>query len=102
MFFRHKLEEKETEVKFTEEEMTKIKEIQQTYVDVQQSLGQLSVAKIRLGQQLNSLNEREGELKNKFTETQKGEQEFIGEVTKKYGDGNLDPQTGIFTAYKSE
>ena len=90
------------EVKFTEEEMNKIKEIQQTYVDVQQSLGQLSVARIRLEQQLNSLDGGENELKNKFIETQKGEQEFIGGLTKKYGDGTLDPETGIFTSNKSE
>ena len=90
------------EVKFTEEEMNKIKEIQQTYVDVQQSLGQLSVARIRLEQQLNSLDDSEDGLSKKFIDTQKSEKDFIDEITKKYGDGTLDPQTGIFKSNKSE
>ena len=42
------------EVKFTEKEMKTIKGFQQTYVDVQQQLGQLSIAKLRLEQQLSS------------------------------------------------
>ena len=43
------------ETKFTEDEMKKIKEFQQTYVNIQQALGQVSVAEIRLNQQLDSL-----------------------------------------------
>ena len=36
------------EVKFTEDEMKKIKEFQESYVTIQQNLGQLSIAKLRL------------------------------------------------------
>ena len=97
-----KLEEKSSEVKFTEEEMNKIKEFQQAYINVQQSLGQLSVNRIRLEQQLNSLDENEDKLTNLFVETQKDEQKFIEEITKKYGDGVLDPTSGIFKSNKVE
>jgi len=97
-----KLEEKSSEVKFTEEEMNKVKEFQQTYVTVQQSLGQLSVTRIRLEQQLNSLDENEDRLTNKFVETQKDEKEFIDKITEKYGDGVLDPISGIFKSNKVE
>ena len=90
------------EVKFTEEEMTKIKEIQQTYVEVQQSLGQLSVARLRLEQQLTSLNDGEDELRKRFIDTQSEEREFIDKITEKYGDGTLDPETGTFIPNKSE
>jgi len=90
------------EIKFIEEEMNKIKEFQEIYINAQQALGQVSVAKIRLEQQLDSLNNTENEIKNKFTETQKNEQEFIGKITEKYGDGTLNPETGTFTPNKSE
>ncbi len=97
-----KFEEKSSEVKFSEEEMNKIKEFQQTYVTVQQQLEQVSVAKIRLEQQINSLDNSEKDLKNKFVETQKNEQKFILEITEKYGDGTLNPETGTFIPNKSE
>ena len=40
------------------------------------------------------------DLQNKFTKTQKDEQKFIEEITKKYGDGTLNPETGTFIPNK--
>ena len=88
------------EVKFTEDEMKKIKEFQESYVTIQQQLGQISIAELRLNQQLKSLNESEVELKNKFVEVQQNEKSFIEEITKKYGDGTLDPNSGTFIPNK--
>ena len=88
------------EIKFTKDEMKKIKEFQESYVTIQQNLGQLSIAELRLNQQIESLHKSEDELKNKFAETQKGEQKFIEEITKKYGDGTLNPETGTFIPNK--
>ena len=92
-----KLAEKyENATKFSEEEMEVVKEIQQKYVDVQHKLGQLSVARIRLVQQLEALDNSESELKQSFVETQKSEKEFISSITEKYGDGVLNPTTGEY------
>ena len=55
--------------KFSEEEMKTVKEIQQRYVDVQHKLGQLSVAEIRLNQQLDALNITRTELNDTFIKT---------------------------------
>ncbi len=98
----NKVKEKEAEIKFTEEEMTKIKEIQQIYIDAQQLLGQLSISRLRLEQQLDQLVVNENELKGRFIDNQKIEKKFIDEITEKYGDGTLNPETGIFTSNKSE
>ena len=87
-------------IKFTEDEMKKIKEFQESYVTIQQNLGQLSIAKLRLNQQLESLDKSKEDLQNKFTKTQKDEQKFIEEITKKYGDGTLNPETGTFIPNK--
>ena len=93
-----KLAEKyENATKFSEEEMEVVKEIQQKYVDVQHKLGQLSVARIRLVQQLETLDKSEHELKQSFIDTQKSEKEFISSITEKYGDGVLNPTTGEYS-----
>ena len=89
------------EIKFTDDEMKKIKQFQESYVTIQQNLGQISIAELRLNQQLESLNNSENELKNKLVETQKNEQKFIEEITKKYGDGTLNPESGTFIPNKS-
>ena len=88
------------EVKFTEDEMKKIKKFQESYVTIQQNLGQISIAELKLNQQLKALGESEIELKNKFVEVQQDEKSFIEEITKKYGDGTLDPNSGTFIPNK--
>ena len=88
------------ETKFTKDEMKKIKEFQESYVTIQQNLGQISISELRLNQQLKALGESEVELKNKFVEVQQDEKSFIEEITKKYGDGTLDPNSGQFIPNK--
>ena len=87
----------DTEVKFTKEEMNQLTELQQTYAAVQNTLGQLSVSRIRLSQEIGSLDEAENKLRNDFVETQQKERDFVQSINKKYGDGNLDLNTGVFT-----
>ena len=87
-------------IKFTEDEMKKIKEFQESYVTIQQNLGQISISELRLNQQLKALGESEVELKNKFVEVQQDEKSFIEEITKKYGNGTLDPNSGTFIPNK--
>tara|TARA_Y100000034_G_C6760025_1_gene338431 strand:+ start:388 stop:696 length:309 start_codon:yes stop_codon:yes gene_type:complete len=97
-----KLAEKyEEATKFNEEEIKKLQELQESYIDVQNKLGQISIARIKTDQQIESFDRVESELRNKFTEIQTEEQEFMKSVTDKYGDGSLDPTTGVFTSNKS-
>ena len=90
------------EVKFTEEEMKQLTELQQTYAAVQNAFGQLSVSRIRLDQELTAADEAEEKLRNDFTETQQKERDFVQTISKKYGDGNLDLNTGVFTPGATE
>ena len=85
------------EVKFTEDEMTQINELQREYVNIQNAFGQLSVNRIRLNQQIEELDGAEDNLQKDFVNAQTKEKEFIDQINKKYGDGNLDINTGIFT-----
>ena len=85
------------EVKFTEEEMKKLSELQQTYTGVQNALGQVGVNRIRLEQQFDDLDKADENIKNQFVENQTKEREFVDVINKKYGDGNLDLTSGVFT-----
>jgi hypothetical protein len=86
-----------SEVKFTDEELNKLKDIQQSYVNIQVQLGQVGVSRIKLEQQLVSINDSEISLREKFEDTTKEEQKFLNDIREKYGDGELNPETGVFT-----
>ena len=85
------------DVKFSKEEMIELREIQESYVTVQNDFGQLTVTKIRLQQQLDNVLKFEDEVRSKFQETQNNEKEFISKITKTYGEGQLDTKSGVFT-----
>ena len=85
------------EQKFSEEELEQVKEIQKSYLGVQADFGQIAVARMRLTQQLQSLDEAEEILTRKFEETQEIENKLINDITDKYGIGTLNPDTGTFT-----
>tara|TARA_R110000822_G_scaffold295795_1_gene418064 strand:- start:385 stop:642 length:258 start_codon:yes stop_codon:yes gene_type:complete len=82
------------EVKFTEEELKQVQDIQLKYTDIQNQFGQLKMAQIRL-------DEQEIELENSLKSLQKKESKFLDGITDKYGQGSLNPKTGVFTPNKS-
>ena len=78
------------EVKFTEEELKQVQTFQQNYIAVQNQFGQLKLAQLRL-------DEQEIQLKDSLNKTQNDETKFLDSITKKYGQGTLNPETGVFT-----
>ena len=89
-------------IKFSDDEIKKLKDIQDSYVEIQHRFGQAAITHMRIDQQLISLNKHEDELKIKFKDIQTAESEFINEVTNRYGDGTLDITSGGFIPNKSE
>ena len=85
------------QVKFTKEEIEELKNIQDSYIQTQNNFGSLAVSRIRLNQQNEDFNRMEAELEQSFLDTSRKEKEFVDKVTKKYGDGTFNPETGIFT-----
>ena len=85
------------EVKFTEEELQQLGGLQQSYQNIQAGFGQLRVQRILLEQQMNSLEEAENNLEEEYTKAQDNEREFVKSLNDKYGPGQLDPATGVFT-----
>tara|TARA_Y100000310_G_C20208490_1_gene590181 strand:- start:2 stop:337 length:336 start_codon:yes stop_codon:yes gene_type:complete len=86
-----------SEVKFTEDEMTKLAELQQTYQNLQATFGQMKVQKILLAQQVDGLEEAEIGVEEQYKNAQQTERDFVKELNEKYGPGTLDPATGTFT-----
>ena len=78
------------EVKFNEEELKQVQSIQRRYASVQNQFGQVKMTQVRL-------DEQEVELEETLKNIQTEEQKFLDEITKKYGQGTLNPETGVFT-----
>tara|TARA_B100000131_G_C17599752_1_gene402951 strand:+ start:161 stop:460 length:300 start_codon:yes stop_codon:yes gene_type:complete len=86
-----------SEVKFTDEEINSLKQLQEDYLNVQNKFGQISITRINLGNQLDELDRIEEETGNDFTTIQQKEKTLVDSLTEKYGQGSLDPQSGVFT-----
>ena len=78
------------EIKFTEEELKSLSDLQQSYQRITNSYGQIALAK-------HNLEEQEAAVKSEFENTRQQEQKLLNSMTEKYGPGQLNPQTGVFT-----
>ena len=78
------------EIKFTEEELKSLGDLQQAYQRITNSYGQIALAK-------HNLEEQEAAGKSEFENTRQQEQKLLNSITEKYGPGQLNPQTGVFT-----
>jgi hypothetical protein len=85
------------QVKFTEAEIKSLDGIRNKYFEIQNAFGQLTISRMRIDEQLNKLEDSEGQLKTDLLTTNKEEQQFVDEISKKYGPGTLNPQDGTFT-----
>jgi len=89
------------DIKFSEEEMKSLRELQDSYTQKQAELGQVSVQRILLNQQLDALEEKQTFLENEYKKIQQQEQDLVKKLNEKYGPGQLDPESGVFTPNNS-
>ena len=85
------------DIKFTEEEMKSLRDLQDSYTQKQAELGQVSVQRILLNQQLENLDQRQSQLEKDYGQIQQTEQDLVKKLNEKYGPGQLDPESGVFT-----
>lgn len=76
-------------MKFTEEELNEIKKMQEDYARLTAELGQLEVEKI-------SLEQRKNVVLSNYMSIQQKENELAKKLQEKYGDGELNLETGEF------
>ena len=82
-------------IKFSEEELKKITEVQTTYQQITMTFGSLKIQKLNIDKQ-------ELSLKEALDEARTNENDLAKELTEKYGKGSLDISTGEFTPEPEE
>jgi hypothetical protein len=87
------------QIKFTQEEVNSINQLKTDVELVFIQLGQLSVERKRRNDELDEI---ESELLEKHKELVNTELELFKNLNEKYGDGNYDPNTGVFTPINNE
>ena len=85
------------EIKFTEDELKSLGDLQVKYNTVTNRFGQLTIAKLNLDKQNEVLEDEEYKLHEELESVRAEEQTLLNTITEKYGPGQLDPQTGVFT-----
>ena len=92
-----KVVETSDELKFTAEELQELQDLQNGYQEKQALLGSLSVQRILLDQQSDALEARQTEVETEYEGVQQQERDLVQKLNEKYGPGQLDPATGVFT-----
>ena len=82
-------------IKFAEEELKSLQDLQGTYQQITLAMGQISLSKIQL-------ENREQSVLNTLGEVREKENELAKELTEKYGKGSLNIETGEFTPVVEE
>ena len=85
------------DIKFTDDELKSLQGLQTNYQEKQNVLGQLAVQKILMNQQVESIETRLVEVEQEYQTVQQEERELVKTLNDKYGPGQLDPATGVFT-----
>jgi hypothetical protein len=77
-------------VKITDQELTELNRIRDLYTEAQFAFGQFYISRRQLDEQERALNDA-------YHKLQTDEQKLLNDIVTKYGEGNLDPKTGVFT-----
>ena len=84
-------------VKFTEEEISQVKGFRESFSQITARLGEIEIENIILKSQQNNLDKFKAEEEAKYVKLRADEIKLAGELKEKYGDGEFDLETGIFT-----
>lgn len=87
-------------LKFTDEEVSEIRFLQNKFQDKLIKFGQIQLEIIELEDRLTVLKNEQLRLKNDYLSLQKTEQELMDKLTNKYGEGSLNLKEGTFTPLK--
>ena len=83
--------------KFTQEELTQIKQIQSNYQTVGLDLVQIKLAILNTKAQLETLEVEEKTLVERILDLNNEEKRLAKELEQKYGKGEIDLESGVFT-----
>jgi len=84
------------EIKLTTDEQAEIMQLNQEYQEVLIAFGELHLKKIQLKLEEENLTSLEDQYKESYIEVEKKEFNFKERLGKKYGEGEIDVQSGIY------
>lgn len=85
------------EIKFSEDELTSLQDVQKNYQEMQVKMGGLKMQQIAHDRNSDRLVELEETLMTELTELNDKENKLAADLNEKYGPGSLNPETGVFT-----
>jgi uncharacterized protein (DUF3084 family) len=85
------------ERKVTEEELTKIKALQEAYLKVTYDLGQLAVERLDLEAKLNKVGDQYNDAAKHLEALRNQEQELSNTLQENYGSTTIDLETGVIS-----
>ena len=88
-------------VKFSDEELKGITNVRNMYTQLKNQLGELQVQRILIEAQLDALEKAESDTQEKYKQALQTEQQLVIDLDKKYGRGNLDMESGVFTPFQN-
>ena len=88
---------KKKEIKFTKEEMNSLSDLRNSFAQLELSLGKVETARIQSEQRMEQLVNEKLRLATQLNDIQNNEKILVQSLNEKYGAGNLNPDTGVFT-----
>jgi DNA-binding transcriptional MerR regulator len=85
------------QIKFTEEEIQDIRQVQSNYQAIGLELVQIKLALANTKNQLESLELEEKALTERISEVNTRERQIAKQLEDKYGKGEIDLESGVFT-----
>ena len=84
-------------IKFSTEEIEKVEAFKSDFSDLTARLGEIEIEMIIIENQKAQIEQYKETLKAKYIELRESEVKLANELKDKYGDGEFDTTTGIFT-----
>ena len=88
--------------KFSDEDMAKLKELQDRFNNIVLQFGQVDIEIIKTKTETERLTNLKSKLEADFLSLKTDEQALAADLTKRYGAGVLDPKTGAFTPQENK
>jgi hypothetical protein len=84
--------------KLDKEHLEEIRQLQQQFADTATFLGNIAIEKHIATRQVEQLESREKEVMAQFEQLREDEQTLLSRLKERYGDGEIDINSGTFTA----
>lgn len=92
------LNQKETQkIKFEEEEIKKIQKFRDDFSEITAKMGEVEIELTLMEAQLSKITEYKSKLRNEYIQLRESEIKLANELKEKYGEGEFDINTGLFT-----